>query len=87
MLSWFLCPPLQGIFLTQGSNPCLLHLLPWQAGSLSLAPPVKPLLNDIPVSKTLKCLLVLKFKVIDVIDEDGHCPKSMRHFMSLIFFN
>ena len=27
---------LQGIFPTQGSNPCLLHLLHWQAGSLPL---------------------------------------------------
>ena len=35
------CALLQGIFLTQGSNPCLLHLLHWQAGSLSLAPPGK----------------------------------------------
>ena len=26
--------PLQGIFLTQGSNPCLLRLLCWQMGSL-----------------------------------------------------
>ena len=33
---------LQGIFLTQGSNPCLLYLLTWQAGSLPLAPPGKP---------------------------------------------
>ena len=31
---------LQGIFLTQRSNPCLLCLLHWQAGSLPLAPPV-----------------------------------------------
>ena len=31
---------LQGIFLTQGSNPCLFHLLCWQVGSLPLAPPV-----------------------------------------------
>ena len=30
---------LQGIFLTQGSNPCLLHLLHWQVGSLPLTPP------------------------------------------------
>ena len=29
---------LQGIFLTQGLNPCLLCLLHWQAGSLPLAP-------------------------------------------------
>ena len=30
---------LQGIFQTQGSNPCLLH---WQADSLSSEPPRKP---------------------------------------------
>ena len=39
---------LQGIFPTQGSNPCLLHLLPWQAGSLPLAPPGKP--KDLPAA-------------------------------------
>ena len=33
---------LQGIFLTQGSNLCLLCLLHWQVGSLPLAPPGKP---------------------------------------------
>ena len=32
---------LQGIFLTQESNPNLLRLLHWQAGSLPLAPPGK----------------------------------------------
>ena len=35
------CPP-PGIFLTQGSNPHLLRLLHWLAGSLPLAPPKKP---------------------------------------------
>ena len=30
---------LQGIFLTQGLNLCLLCLLHWQAGSIPLAPP------------------------------------------------
>ena len=34
------CPP-PGIFLTQGSNTHLLHLLYWQADSLLLAPPGK----------------------------------------------
>ena len=34
---------LQGIFPTQGLNPCLLSLLHWQAGSLSLVPPGKPI--------------------------------------------
>ena len=33
---------LQGIFLTQGSNTCLLGLMHWQTGSLPLAPPGKP---------------------------------------------
>ena len=28
--------PTQGVFLTQGSKPCLLHLLHWQADSLPL---------------------------------------------------
>ena len=34
---------LQGIFLAQGLNPHLLHLLHWQGGSLPLVPPEKPL--------------------------------------------
>ena len=39
------CPP-PGIFPTQGSNPCILGFLHWQAGSLPLAPPRKsPLLS------------------------------------------
>ena len=33
---------LQGIFLTQGSNPHLLHLQHWQADSLPQVPPGKP---------------------------------------------
>ena len=32
---------LQGIFPTQGSNPCLLCLLQWKAASRPLAPPGK----------------------------------------------
>ena len=49
---------LQGIFLTQGSNPCLLHLLHWQVDSSPLAPPAKPqfyiyqILNSINNLKT-----------------------------------
>ena len=34
---------LQGIFLTQGLNPRLLCVQHWQAGSLPLAPPGKPI--------------------------------------------
>ena len=35
---------LLGIFPTQGSNPCLLRLPHWQAGSLPAEPPGKPTL-------------------------------------------
>ena len=34
---WSGLPLLQGIFLTQGLNPCLLHFLHWQADSLPWA--------------------------------------------------
>ena len=42
ILEWVAMPYLQGIFPTQGLNPCLLSLLHWQAGSLPLARPGKP---------------------------------------------
>ena len=38
---------LQGIFPTQGSNPCLLHLLHWQADSLPLEPPGEPVFRNV----------------------------------------
>ena len=44
---------LQGIFLTQGSNQSLSHLLHWQAGSLPLVPPAKPLLTTAIMGKSL----------------------------------
>ena len=37
---------LQGILPTQEMIPCLLHLLHWQGGFLSLAPPGKPGMQD-----------------------------------------
>ena len=39
---------LQGIFPTQGANPCLLCLLHWQVGSLPLAPPGFKHLSPLP---------------------------------------
>ena len=46
---------LRGIFPTQESNLCLLHLLHWQADSLPLAPPWSPLFTQIIHKKqTLK---------------------------------
>ena len=42
ILEWVVISSSRGIFLTQGSNLCLLCLLHWQAGSLPLVPPGKP---------------------------------------------
>ena len=42
ILEWVAIPLRQGIFPTQESNLRLLCLLPWQAGSLPVAPPGKP---------------------------------------------
>ena len=55
---------LQGIFSTQGSNSCLLHLLHWQVDSLPLVPPGKPSLVGVPLYETC-CflLLLLRFSV------------------------
>ena len=41
ILEWVAMPFSRGIFLMQGSNPHLLHLLHWQMGTLPLAPPGK----------------------------------------------
>ena len=46
---------LQGIFLTQRLNWCLLCLLHWQVGSLPLAPPGKPEV----LCSTLKFVFIL----------------------------
>ena len=43
ILEWGAMPSSKGSSPTQGSNLCLLCLLHWQAGSLLLVPPVKPL--------------------------------------------
>ena len=45
ILEWVTMPFSRGIFPTQDSNPCLLCLLHWQAGSLLLVPPGKPILQ------------------------------------------
>ena len=56
--AWILdgCPPPE-VFLTQGSNPSVLHLLHCQAASLPLAPPRK-LVKWSPISPVAVCCFV-----------------------------
>ena len=49
---------LQGIFLTQGSNPHLLHLLHWQAGSLPLSTTWEAFFNLYLVIDSILCFQV-----------------------------
>ena len=49
---------LQAIFLTQGSNPSLLH---WPVGSLPLAPPGKPLHTGLSLIPALPLYALVKF--------------------------
>ena len=63
---------LQGIFQTQGSNPCLLRLLHWQAGSLPLVPTGKP---KILVIMGANCTTSGNLKEPD---KHGHIP-GLRH--------
>ena len=51
----FLCSSSQDL-PDQRSNPCLLHLLLWQVGSLPLAPPGKPLNANGSLLKTKRTI-------------------------------
>ena len=63
------CALVQGIFMTQGSNACLLCLLHWQVGSL---PPGRPPFTTyrhlrIPPLQILKSIKLWKPKVISLV--------------------
>ena len=56
---------LQGIFLTQGSNPSVLCLLYWEVGSLPLVPPGKP--------NRYTLLYINQIKNKDLLYNTGNC--------------
>ena len=55
ILEWVAMPTSRGIFVNQESNPFLLCLLHWQAGSLPLVPPGKP---KCPLMQVKLCVCV-----------------------------
>ena len=66
---------LRGIFLTQGWNLCLLHLLHWQACSLLLVPPGKAMF---PYAAAAAKLLQSCLTLCDPMDYIAHqAPLSM----------
>ena len=66
---------LQGIFPTQGPNPHLLYLLPWQAGSLPLVPLRKPRFC-IQQSKLVTCTHISLPSWISVPPTPSHLSRS-----------
>ena len=68
---------LQGIFLIQGSNLCLLCLLHWQVGSLPLVPAGKPRVISTLIELTSKFVNLLAnlltFNVSEDRDANGLC--------------
>ena len=62
ILEWGAISYSGGVFPTQGSKPCLFHLRLWQADSLPLVPPVKPL-SDLSLANvcfySVGCLFIL----------------------------
>ena len=53
------CPPPGGL-PNLGIEPCLLHLLHWQAGSLPLVPLGKPRFHECPLIFFRRCLIIQK---------------------------
>ena len=70
---------LQGISLTQGSNPHLLHLLHWQAGSLPLVPPGKPL-----VAQTVNNLPAMQETQVKSLGREDPLEKKMGTYSSIL---
>ena len=68
---------LQGIFPTQGSNPCLLFLLHWQAVSLPLVPPGHRILRDMQ-RELPECLISVR------IPESGWLMKNRHLFLRVL---
>ena len=74
ILEWVAVPSSKGLFPTQGLNPRLVGLLLWQAGSLPLAPPGKPLQKYYPSDRFMP-FTFLMLSVIGKIQADILCPR------------
>ena len=70
---------LQGIFPTQGSNPYLLHLLHWQAGSLPL--------SHLEAPQDVSCGKACNFSVIELKDMNFVHPKAIKLELVITHWN
>ena len=70
----------QGMFLTQGSNPSLLHLLHWQVGSLPLAPPGSPKRSKKGVTPKFLTQVTELLYYLTVINPDLNTQKMFKKY-------
>ena len=79
---------LQGIFLTQGLNPHVLCLLHWQAGSLPLAPPKKPIYILLYIIIIYIYIFIFRFfSVIDCYKILNIVPCAKQYDLGVFFFS
>ena len=78
---------LQGVFLTQGLNTRLLHLLYWQVGSLPLASPGKPTWEDtlqsdsvIHIHMFILFQILFPYRLLQNIEYSSLCHNSRSLF-------
>ena len=72
---------LQWIFLMEGANLHLLHLLHWQVGSLPLAPPGKPLIDHIKAAFSVCNKNCISQKVQDFCNYQHGCSDDFTNFL------
>ena len=75
ILEWVAMPSSRDIFPTQGPNQCLLCLLHWQAGSLPLAPPGKPIQTWGRENTRWTWNILWCYKVMKCLGKNGACWK------------
>ena len=75
---------LQGIFLTQGSNPCLFLLLRLQAGSLPWAPPEKPLIYYLSFTQLSSYLTIISLSIHICNVSSTHIYQSFVYHLSYV---
>ena len=64
ILEWVPMPSSKVIFQTQGSNPHLLCLLHWQAGSLPLVPPGPHYMDTSQIGLGSTCMTLFNFNYL-----------------------
>ena len=72
---------LQGIFPTQGLNPCLLCLLHWQVGSLPLVPPEKVKVKSLSLVQLFATLGLEPTELLRPWDSPGKNTGVGYHFL------